>query len=79
MLNIVRIFVQKTSKRTEEEVRSFLKRTMKSEKKMMYEKFNKFIKKIRITIHNTSTLSLSMKHKIVIYLFEKYITKNEKQ
>jgi len=46
----------------------------------MYEKFNKLIKEVKTAVYNTSALSsLIMKHKIVIYLFERYITKSEKQ
>ena len=47
---------------------------------MMCKEFDKFIKKIKTAVCDTSALSsLIMRHKIVIYLFEKYITKNEKQ
>jgi len=45
---------------------------------MMCEEFNKFIKKIRIIIHEILASISLVKHKIVIQLFEKFITKNEK-
>jgi len=77
MLSITKIFVQKTNKRTEKRIRSLLERITKSKKKIVYKKFNKLIKKTKITVHDTLALNLLVKYKIVIYLFEKYITKNE--
>jgi len=47
---------------------------------MIYKEFNELIKKIRTVICNILAQSLlMMKHKIVICLFEKYITKSEEQ
>jgi len=57
---------------------TFQKEQWKAEEKMMCEKFNRFIKKIKIIIHEISASSSLVKHKIVIHLFEKFITKNEK-
>jgi len=58
----------------------FQKEWWKVKERMMCEKFNKFIKNIKIVIHNVSASnSQTVKHKIVICLFEKYITKDEKQ
>jgi len=37
------------------------------------------MKKVEITVHKISALSSLMKHKIIIHLFERFITKNEKQ
>jgi len=49
-------------------------------KRMMCKKFDKLIKKIKTAVYNTSALSSMIReHKIVIYLFEKYIIKNEEQ
>jgi len=47
---------------------------------MMCKEFNKFIKNIKTIICDTSALSLLIaEHKIVIYLFKKYITKSAEQ
>jgi len=46
---------------------------------MMCEEFNKLIKKIRIIIHRISALSSLVEHKIVICLFEKFITRSKEQ
>jgi len=46
---------------------------------MMCKEFNELIKKTKITVHEISTSSSLVKHKIVICLFEKFITKSEKQ
>jgi len=47
--------------------------------KMMYKEFNKLIKKTKTAVYSISTLnSLIMRYKIIIYLSEKYIIKNEK-
>jgi len=46
--------------------------------RMMCEEFDKLIKEIKITVHRISTLNSLMKHKIIICLSEKFITKNEK-
>jgi len=43
----------------------------------MCKEFNKFMKKIKIIIHEISASSSLVKHKIVICLFEKFIIKNE--
>ncbi len=45
---------------------------------MTCEKFNKLIKKTKIIIHEISASSSLVEHKIIIYLFEKFITKDEK-
>jgi len=45
----------------------------------MCKEFNKLIKKIKTTVHEISALSLLVRHKIVIHLFEEFITKDEKQ
>jgi len=46
----------------------------------MCKEFDKLIKNAKIILFNTSALdSLTMRYKIIIYLFEKHITKNEEQ
>jgi len=47
--------------------------------KMMCEEFDKLIKKMRIIIHEISASNSLVRHKIIIHLFEEYITKNEEQ
>ena len=44
----------------------------------MCKEFNKFMKKTKITVYDISALNSLIKHKIIICLSEKYITKNEK-
>jgi len=47
--------------------------------KIIYKKFNEFIKETKTAVCDTSALSsLIMKHRIVICLLRKYITKNKK-
>jgi len=45
----------------------------------MYKEFNKLIKKTKTTIYEISASNSLVRHKIIIYLFEKFITKNEEQ
>jgi len=45
----------------------------------MCKEFNELMKKIKITVHRISTLSLLVKYKIIIHLFEKFFIKSEKQ
>jgi len=45
----------------------------------MCEKFNKLMKKVQIIIYKISASDSLVRHKIVICLFKKFITKNEKQ
>jgi len=47
--------------------------------KTVCEKFNKLMKKIRIIIHEISASSSLVRHKIVICLLRKFITKSEEQ
>jgi len=61
------------------EFETFQKEQQKVKEKTVCEEFNRFMKKIKIIIHEISALSSLMKHKIVIHLFEKFITKSEKQ
>ena len=81
MLNIKRTFIQRMSRRTEKRTESFSKKKQwKVKEKMMYEKFDKFIKNTKTVIYDTSALGLLMiEHKIVICLFKKYIIKSKKQ
>jgi len=58
---------------------TFQKEQQKVKEKMMCKEFNKLMKKIKITVHKISALSSLMRHKIIICLFEKFITKDEKQ
>jgi len=60
------------------EFETFQKEQQKVKEKIVCEKFNKLMKKIQITIHEISTSSSLVKHKIIIHLFEKFIIKNEK-
>jgi len=46
---------------------------------MMCKEFDKLMKKIRITVYEISASNSLVEHKIIIHLFEKFITKNEKQ
>ncbi len=55
----------------------FQKEQWKVKERMMCKEFNKLMKKIKIIIHEVSALSSLIEHKIVIYLFEKFITRNE--
>jgi len=61
------------------EFETFQKEQWEVKEKMMCEKFNKLIRETQIMIHKISVLSSLVRHKIVIHLFEKFITKNEKQ
>jgi len=45
--------------------------------RIVCEEFDKLIKNIKITIYNTSASSSSIEHKIMICLFEEFITKSE--
>jgi len=79
MQNIVQTFVRRTTNETEKETRSFSERTTESEEKMMCKKFNKLMKKTKITVYEISASNSLVKHKIVICLFERFIIKNEEQ
>jgi len=54
---------------------TFQKEQQKAEEKTVCKEFNKFMKKTKTTVQKSSLV----KHKIVICLFEKFITKSEKQ
>jgi len=56
---------------------TFQKEQWEVKEKMMYKEFNRLMKKIKIIIHETSVLDSLVKHKIIIYLLEKFITKSE--
>ncbi len=60
------------------EFETFQKEQWKAKEKIMCKEFDKLMKKTKITVHEISTLSSLMRHKIVICLFEEFITKNEK-
>jgi len=58
----------------------FQKEQWEVKEKMMCKEFNKLIKNTKTTIHDTSaSSSLMVKHKIVIHLLRKFITKSEEQ
>jgi len=61
------------------EFETFQKEQWKVKEKTVYKEFNKFMKKTKITVHRISASSSLVEHKIIIHLFEKFITKNEKQ
>jgi len=61
------------------ELKAFQKEQQKVKEKTMCKEFDKLIKKTWITVYEIFTLNSLVKHKITIHLFEKFITKNEKQ
>ncbi len=72
--------LKKQAKELKEKIQVFQKKQWKAEEKKMCKKFDKLMKNVRTMIHNTSaSKSLTIKHKIVIHLFVKYIIKNEEQ
>jgi len=60
------------------ELKTFQKEQWKAKERMMCKKFNKFMKKTWIIIQEISASNSLVRHKIVIHLSEKFITKNEK-
>ncbi len=58
---------------------AFQKEQWKVKERMMYKKFNELMKKTKIMFHRISALSSLVRHKIIICLFEEFITKNKKQ
>ena len=58
---------------------TFQKEQQKVKEKTVCKEFNKLMKKTKITIHEISTLNSLMRHKIIIHLSEKFITKDEEQ
>ncbi len=67
------------AKNLENEIQIYEKEQWKVKEKMMCEEFDKLIKKMRIIIHEISASNSLVRHKIIIHLFEEYITKNEEQ
>jgi len=61
------------------EFETFQKEQWKVKEKIMCEEFNRLMKKTKIIICEISMSNSLVRHKIVICLFEKFITKNEKQ
>jgi len=59
------------------ELEAFQKEQQEVKEKTVCEEFNRLMKKIRIIIYEISALSLLVRHKIIIYLFERFIIKNE--
>jgi len=59
------------------ELEIFQKEQQKVKERMMCKEFDELMKKTRITVHEISALSSLVRHKIVIHLFERFITKSE--
>jgi len=70
--------LENQAKNLQNEIQIYKKKQWEVKEKVMYEEFDRIMKNIRITICYISA-SLITEHKIVIYLFKKYITKSEKQ
>jgi len=61
------------------EFETFQKEQQKVKERTVCKKFNKLMKKTQITIYKISASNSLMKHKIIICLSERFITKSEEQ
>jgi len=66
-------------KELKRKIEVFQKEQWEVKERMICKEFNELMKKTKIMICDTSALSLLVRHKIVICLLKKYITKSEKQ
>ncbi len=72
--------LKEQAKELKEKIQVFQKKQQKAEEKKMCKKFNRLMKNTKTVIYNISaSKSLTIKHKIVICLFVRYIIKSEEQ